>query len=115
MLTIRLRRTGGKNKLAYRVVVAERKSKRDGRPVEELGHYNPRTSPPLLGLDRERIRHWIDNGAVPSDTVARLIRMDQKRSEAPAASAAPAPQEAPAAPPAEAAPAPTGPEGAPAA
>lgn len=73
MLVIRLRRAGSKNRQFYRVVVTEGKTARDGRFVEVLGHYNPRTKPETLVLDRERLAHWIKSGATPSDTVRTLI------------------------------------------
>ena len=73
MLVIRLRRAGSKNRQFYRVVVTEGRSARDGRFVETLGHYNPRTKPETLVLDRERVDHWIKAGAAPSDTVRTLI------------------------------------------
>jgi small subunit ribosomal protein S16 len=86
MLVIRLRRAGSKNRQFYRVVVTEGRSARDGRFVENLGHYNPRTKPETLVLDRERLSHWIDRGARPSDTVRTLIARAPK--PAPAAEAA---------------------------
>ena len=73
MLTIRLRRAGSKNRPFYRIVVTEAKSAREGRFVEVLGHYNPRTKPEKLEIDRERLAHWITSGANPSDTVRTLI------------------------------------------
>jgi small subunit ribosomal protein S16 len=73
MLAIRLRRAGSKNRAFYRVVVTESKSARDGRFVEVLGHYNPRTKPEALTLDRDRLAHWLKIGAQPSDTVRTLV------------------------------------------
>ena len=88
MLVIRLRRAGSKNRQFYRVVVTEGRSARDGRFVEVLGHYNPRTKPETLVLDQERVAHWVKAGATPSDTVRTLIdRMPaQPAAEVPAAS-----------------------------
>jgi len=88
MLVIRLRRAGSKNRQFYRVVVTESRSARDGRFVEVLGHYNPRTKPETLVLDQERVAHWMKVGATPSDTVRTLIdRMPaQPAAEVPAAS-----------------------------
>jgi small subunit ribosomal protein S16 len=88
MLVIRLRRAGSKNRQFYRVVVTEGRSARDGRFVEVLGHYNPRTKPETLVLDQERVAHWMKAGATPSDTVRTLIdRMPaQPATEVPAAS-----------------------------
>ncbi len=73
MLVIRLRRAGSKNRPLYRVVVAEGKSAREGKFVEVLGHYNPRTRPETLVIDRERLDHWLSIGARPSDTVRTLV------------------------------------------
>jgi small subunit ribosomal protein S16 len=73
MLVIRLRRAGSKNRPFYRVVVAEGASAREGKFVEVLGHYNPRTKPETVVIDRERLAHWIGVGARPSNTVRTLV------------------------------------------
>jgi small subunit ribosomal protein S16 len=73
MLVIRLRRAGSKNRQFYRVVVTEGRSARDGRFVEVLGHYNPRTKPETLKIDRARLEHWVKAGAQPSSTVRTLV------------------------------------------
>ena len=73
MLAIRMRRAGSKNRPFFRIVVTESKSARDGRFVEVLGHYNPRTKPEVVTVDRERLAHWLASGARPSDTVRTLI------------------------------------------
>ena len=88
MLVIRLRRAGSKNRQFYRVVVTESRSARDGRFVEVLGHYNPRSKPETLVLNQERVAHWVKAGATPPDTVRTLIdRMPaQPATEVPAAS-----------------------------
>lgn len=89
MLAIRMRRAGSKNRPFFRVVVTEARSARDGRFVEVLGHYNPRTKPEQIELDRARVAHWIAAGARPSDTVRTLLaRMPpvEPAAEAPAAS-----------------------------
>ena len=70
---IRLRKTGAKGQPSYRVVVADARSPRDGRFLENLGHYNPRTDPPTYAIDAERARFWLSQGAQPSDAVARLL------------------------------------------
>jgi small subunit ribosomal protein S16 len=74
LLRIRLTRMGAKKKPFYRVVVIERSRARDGDFVEILGHYNPRTDPPSVDFDLERLRHWIARGAQPSETVSSLIK-----------------------------------------
>jgi small subunit ribosomal protein S16 len=86
MLSIRLRRAGAKNRPFFRVVVTENRTARDGRFVEVLGHYNPRTTPERMEIDRERLAHWIKAGARPSDTVRTLL--DRLPAEAPAEAAA---------------------------
>jgi small subunit ribosomal protein S16 len=73
MLAIRLRRTGSKKRPFYRVVVTDSRSPRDGRFVEVLGFYNPRTSPETVRVDRARFDHWLKAGAQPSDTVRTLV------------------------------------------
>ena len=73
MLAIRLRRAGSKRRPFFRVVVTEHSSPREGRFVEVIGHYNPRTQPETLVLDRERLSHWLNSGAAASDTVRTLI------------------------------------------
>ena len=73
-VSIRLRRMGSTRKPSYRVVVADKRSPRDGRFIEILGHYNPLTSPPTVKIDREKVRSWIAKGAQPSNTVKKLIK-----------------------------------------
>ena len=85
MLSIRMRRAGSKNRPFYRIVVTEAKSAREGRFVEVLGHYNPRTKPETVKIDRDRLVHWISAGAAPSDTVRTLL--DRLPALAPAAEA----------------------------
>jgi small subunit ribosomal protein S16 len=82
MLVIRLRRAGSRNRPFFRVVVTESRSARDGRFVEIIGHYDPRTKPETLVVNGERFAHWVSKGAQPSDTVRTLIR---RRSAAEAA------------------------------
>jgi small subunit ribosomal protein S16 len=72
-VTIRLRRMGTTKRPAYRVVVADSRSPRDGRFLEILGHYSPLTEPPTVALDRAKIEAWIKKGAQPSNTVRKLI------------------------------------------
>lgn len=73
MVKIRLRRMGAKKTPFYRVVVADSRSPRDGRFIEEVGTYNPMTDPSEIKLDMEKIDKWIKNGAQPTDTVKKLI------------------------------------------
>jgi len=73
MLVIRLRRAGSKNRPFFRVVVTEGKTARDGKFVEVLGHYDPRTKPETVVIDRERLAHWVGVGARPSNTVRTLV------------------------------------------
>lgn len=70
---IRLQRKGRKKRPFYRVVVADRQDARDGRFIELVGTYDPLQDPPLVKLQDERIQHWIEKGATPSDTVRSLI------------------------------------------
>lgn len=70
---IRLQRKGRKKRPFYRLVAADHTSPRDGKFIEMLGTYDPLQNPPVLALKRERIQHWLDNGATPSDTAHKLI------------------------------------------
>lgn len=74
MVRIRLRRVGAKGQPSYRIVVADRESPRDGRFLEVIGHYNPRTSPADIDLDEGRLYHWLKSGAQPSESVLRLLK-----------------------------------------
>jgi small subunit ribosomal protein S16 len=65
---------GAKKKPFYRVVVMERRQNRDGSFVEIVGHYNPTSNPPLIDLKMDRIRHWLECGAQPSETVNSLMK-----------------------------------------
>jgi len=73
MLAIRMRRAGSKGRPFFRVVVTEGRSPRDGRFVEALGHYDPRTKPETLVLNQDRLAHYMKAGAKPSDTLRTLI------------------------------------------
>jgi small subunit ribosomal protein S16 len=73
MVKIRLRRMGAKKQPTYRFVVADAKSPRDGRFLEILGHYNPRTEPKTLVVDQDKAKQWLEKGAQPSDPVRRLF------------------------------------------
>jgi small subunit ribosomal protein S16 len=71
---IRLRRVGRKKQPEYRIVVAESEKARNGRVVETLGRYNPRTEPVTITVDAEKARAWLAKGAKPSDTVRSLLK-----------------------------------------
>ena len=73
MLMIRLSRTGARKQPHYRVVVIEKERARNGRPVEVVGTYNPRTSPASIELKRERIDYWVSKGAQMSDRVSKIV------------------------------------------
>lgn len=72
-VSIRLRRTGTTKRPAYRVVVADSRSPRDGRFIEVIGHYSPLTQPPTVKIDRAKAEAWIRKGAQPSNTVKKLL------------------------------------------
>ncbi len=74
MVRIRLRRTGAKKQPSYRVVVADQRSPRDGRFIEIIGHYNPRTEPATVKIQEDRALHWLSVGAQMTDTVERLFK-----------------------------------------
>ena len=73
MLRIRLRRVGLKKQPSYRMVIAENEWPRDGRFLEIVGHYNPRTQPETVEVNEERMYHWLKNGARPTGSVAQLL------------------------------------------
>ncbi len=72
MVKIRLKRVGSKKAPHYRVVAVDVRTRRDGKPLEDLGYYNPQSKE--LKLDQEAVQRWMKNGAQPSDTVASLLR-----------------------------------------
>lgn len=71
---LRLTRVGGRKNPIWRVVAADQRSKRDGRVLETIGHYNAQTQPSTIVLDEERVRHWLDRGAQPTETVRKLLK-----------------------------------------
>ena len=73
MVKIRLQRVGKKKAPFYHIVVADSKSPRDGRIIEQIGTYDPMTEPSVVKVDSEKLQAWIKNGARPTDTVKRLI------------------------------------------
>ena len=88
---VRLTRVGSKKNPIWRVVVADGRSPRDGRTIETIGHYNPQTQPSRIQIDRERLQHWLDRGAQPSNTVKKLIRAENTGVEKPAGGPPPEP------------------------
>jgi small subunit ribosomal protein S16 len=92
MVVIRLRRAGSKKRPFFRIVVTDSRAARDSSFVEILGHYNPRTRPAVVQIDKERVDYWIGKGAQPSDSVRTLIarHLTVAPAQAPAAPAAPA-------------------------
>ena len=73
MVKIRLRRMGAKKQPTYRFVVTDARTPRDGRFIEILGHYNPRTEPKTVVVDDEKVKAWLAKGAQPSEPVRRLL------------------------------------------
>lgn len=71
---IRLKRMGAKKAPFYRLVVADSRSPRDGKFIEEIGYYNPITEPAEIKIDAEKAKQWLENGAQPSDTVRSLLK-----------------------------------------
>ena len=74
MVRIRLRRVGAKKQPKYRVVVADAEAPRDGRFIEIIGHYNPRTEPATMTIEAERALYWLGQGAQPSEAVMRILK-----------------------------------------
>ncbi len=77
MVKIRLRRMGAKKAPFYRVVVADSRSPRDGRFIEEIGYYNPMTNPAEIKIDAEKAEKWLNNGAQPTETVRVLLKKSE--------------------------------------
>ena len=74
MVKIRLKRVGAKKQPFYRVVVADSRSPRNGRNIEEIGYYNPLTDPADIKIDAEKATKWLSNGAQPTETVKALLK-----------------------------------------
>ena len=74
MVKIRLRRMGAKKAPYYRIIVADSRSPRDGRCIEEIGTYDPLTEPATIAVDAEKAQQWIKNGSQPTDTVKALLK-----------------------------------------
>jgi small subunit ribosomal protein S16 len=79
LLSIRLMRMGAKKKPAYRIVVKEKLSKRDGAYIESIGTYNPMTKEAEIRIDVDRANYWMSCGAQPTDTVDRLIKANARK------------------------------------
>ena len=71
---IRLKRVGAKKNPHYRVIVADSRSPRDGRFIEEIGYYHPLSNPSVVKIDMEKAKKWLQNGAQPTDTVRALLK-----------------------------------------
>ena len=71
---IRLRRMGAKKAPFYRIVVADSRFPRDGRFIEEIGYYDPTKEPSVFKIDADKAKHWISNGAQPTDTIKALLK-----------------------------------------
>ncbi len=74
MVKIRLRRTGLRNQSSYRIVVCDKEAPRDGRFLEIIGFYNPRTEPFTFDVQEDRVYHWLRQGAQPSESLAKLFK-----------------------------------------
>lgn len=94
---------GSKKNPVWRVVVADQRSPRDGRIIESIGHYNPQTDPSTIVIDRERLDHWIEQGAQPTNTIRKLMRAPNTEAKAVKPANVPEVQEIPEPAPAEAA------------
>jgi small subunit ribosomal protein S16 len=84
---IRLKRVGAKNSPVYRIVVADNRSPRDGKFIEEVGTYQPLKKDDNFSIQLDRVEHWISKGALPSETVGSFIKKARKAAPAPAAKA----------------------------
>jgi small subunit ribosomal protein S16 len=73
MVRIRLRMVGSRHQPSFRLVAIDREAPRDGRPLEQLGQYNPRTEPSTITIDEARMLHWLSKGAQPSESVTKLL------------------------------------------
>jgi small subunit ribosomal protein S16 len=91
VIKLRLRRMGAKKRPSYRIVAADSRAPRDGRFIEIIGTYDPLTDPSTVKINEERAKHWLSNGAQPTDTVRALLRREgvipDPRAAEPAASA----------------------------
>ena len=74
---IRLKRMGAKKAPFYRIVVADSRSPRDGRFIEEIGYYDPTKNPSVISVDAEKAQKWMKNGAQPTDTVRKILKIKE--------------------------------------
>lgn len=79
MVVIRLQRAGGRNRPFFRVVVADSRKARDGAFIEKIGYYDPIPDPDAISIERERVEHWVKQGAKPSVAVRELVRRYDRR------------------------------------
>jgi len=75
MVKIRLKRIGAKKKPFYRIVVADARSPRDGKFIDQVGTYDPKTEPSAINVDAEKVKKWLKNGAQPTETVKKLLKI----------------------------------------
>lgn len=75
MVKIRLRRMGAKKQPFYRIVVADARSPRDGKFIDQIGTYDPKADPSIINIDAEKAKKWLGNGAQPTDTVKKLFKI----------------------------------------
>lgn len=80
MVKVRLQRVGAKNKAQYRIVIADQLVKRDGKAIEVIGTYDPTIDPPRIEIKKERLKHWINVGAQPTNSVSHLIKRYERSS-----------------------------------
>ena len=85
MVKIRLKRMGANKKPFYRIVVADSRTSRNGKFIEEIGYYNPLKEPPVIKIDGERAEYWLGQGAQPTDTVKTLLKKAGANAQAPKA------------------------------
>lgn len=75
MVKIRLKRIGAKKKPYYRIVVADSRAPRDGKFIEQIGTYDPKADPSVINIDAEKVQKWMSNGAQPTETVKKLLKI----------------------------------------
>ncbi len=75
MVKIRLKRIGAKKKPFYRIIVADSRSPRDGKFIEQVGTYDPKANPSIIDVDAEKVKKWLTDGAQPTETVKKLLKI----------------------------------------